>query len=198
MLSRDRSPLEDDEAAAQARVDAASAEVEAAHVDYDKGSLGFFDEQGFDFQAKVLDAADENVIDYSDSVKVGDDASATALGHMRDALDWSDHYNEMRTSLGLPELKVTDCLMADAQANADYSAEAMGHSGQFNVGENIAWNWGSDPYLQWYDKEKVAFDNAYANISGNPASSAPTGEAAYNWYQSNRNAVSNWLVNHLG
>lgn len=56
--------------------------------------------------------------------------------------------------------------MAMAQANANYSDVKIRHSGQFNsIGENLAWNYGSDPFIQWYDEEKEEYENGNNNYN---------------------------------
>ncbi|MBR3158788.1 MAG: BspA family leucine-rich repeat surface protein [Atopobiaceae bacterium] len=180
-----------DVAAAQAAVDAKVAEAEAQAA---QGSFGFFQSVG------ATDAVDalENC-NYKDKIKKGEEVDATSLDNMKASFQWIRKLNEIRSGLGLSELKVTNLLMAYAQADADYSDTVIGHAQQFSdlsltgyiSGENAAWNWGSNPFSQWYDQEKGYFDAAYKSITGN--STVPTGEAAYTWYKSNVSAVTQYL-----
>lgn len=55
-------------------------------------------------------------------------------------------------------------MMATAIADANYSDTKVAHAQQFNVGENVAWNYGSDPFIQWVDQEKAVFDRAAATL----------------------------------
>ena len=51
--------------------------------------------------------------------------------------------------------------MAMAQSNANWSDSHVAHAdqtgGNFNVGENLAWNYGTDPFVQWYNREKEVY-----------------------------------------
>jgi hypothetical protein len=48
----------------------------------------------------------------------------------------------------------------DAAQAANYSNTHFGHAGTYNVGENAAWNYGTNPYLQWYYQEKGSYDHS--------------------------------------
>ncbi len=65
------------------------------------------------------------------------------------ALDIIEKCNQLRAQEGKSELKVTDTLMAMAQADADYSVIAIGHAQQYQVAENCAFG-GSNPFDGWY------------------------------------------------
>ncbi len=132
-------------------------------VEYNKGSFGFFEYVGAD---DALDALQNSK--YVSYTHQGDENDATNLDNMKSSFDFIRKCNELRTAentdpqtnkpLGI--LKVTDYLMAAAQANANYSLINTNHSEQFEIGENIAWGY-NDPFPAWYDDEK----NAY--LSGN-------------------------------
>lgn len=150
---------------AKDKVDDLQESYDEAKEAYDRGSVGFFEEMGSDDALDVL----ENCR-YSSYIKTKDNGSseseynndATSLKNMKASIKWLKQFNNMRSELGLSQLKVSDYLMACAQADCDYSDQVIGHACQFNVGENLAWNFGSDPYIQWYDQEKEEFDNLVA------------------------------------
>lgn len=54
-------------------------------------------------------------------------------------------------------MKVSDTLMAMSMANVDWSDDNIGHSGQFDVGENMAWGY-KDPFDGWYTTEKANYE----------------------------------------
>lgn len=111
---------------------------------------------------------------------------ATSLDNMAKSFQWMKRLNQIRQSVGLGELKVTHTLMAQAQADADYSDTKIAHAVQFGVWENVAWNYGSDPYSQWYDEEKVVFDEAVKKAGG---PSGLTGKAAYDYYTAHSSEI---------
>lgn len=179
---------------AQAALEEAQTKLDELKEQQASGSFGFFE------YVKAPDALDalENST-YADMTKKGEDADATSLDNMRDSLAWIRKLNEIRARQGLEELTVTDTLMAMAQADANYSDTKVAHAKQFNeygIGENLAWNYGSNPFDQWYDEEKAYFDEAWASITKEDVSAAPTGEEAYTWYQDaeNKKAVEDYLV----
>lgn len=137
----------------------------SAKKKYDRGSIGFFESVGASAAKKVLSSCK-----YKSYIKTRDKGSsekeysvdATSLSNMKATLQWLKYYNKLRSRLGLKSVKVTDRMMARAQANADYSDVNIRHSEQFNVGENLAWNGGSNPYEQWYDEEKAEFEKLVA------------------------------------
>lgn len=187
----------------EAKLEASDADVEAARqavaeaeqklaslqAQVSSGSLGFFESRGSTDAVKAI-----RECTYNSYTKEGDSADATSIENMRKALDWIGTGNNLRTSVGLGVLDVSDLMMACAQADTNYSDVIIGHAQQFGVWENLAWNYGSDPYVQWYDQEKVIFDAAYTERTG--SSNVPTGAAAYNWYQDNQDAVDYSDVGH--
>ncbi|MBR2521555.1 MAG: leucine-rich repeat protein, partial [Coriobacteriales bacterium] len=190
-----------DVATAQGNVDSAMSARDAAQQAYydaldqaadqvDKGSFGFFEYVG---ATDALDALNNST--YAYLTQQGDESDATSLENMRASIQWMRACNSIRSSLGLGELTVTDELMAKAQADANYSDTELSHARQFNVGENLAWNYGSNPFIQWYDNEKVYFDNAWASITGGSASDAPVGAEAKSWYDSHESEVNAYLEN---
>lgn len=198
VLAADRSQLEAAVTAAQTRVNTANTEASAAQQAYDSGSFGFF--ESVDATA-ALDALRNST--YADLTEEGDPDDATSLENMRASFAHMKRLNQIRSGLGLSELKVNDTLMAYAQADANFSDTEIAHAQQFGFseatgntyGENVAWNNGTDPYLQWYDEEKAAFDQAYQVLAGGEV---PLGADAYSWYQQNRDAVNSWVDANTG
>ena len=145
---------EDALANAQSDLDDAQAELDELEEQKASGSFGFFEYYG---ATSALNALNNST--YADKTQKGDADDATSLESMRESLTWMRKLNEIRSGLGLGELAVTDYLMACAQADANYSDTEEGHAFQFtDIGENVAWNYESDPFAQWYDEEKALYD----------------------------------------
>ena len=94
---------------------------------------------------------------------------ASSIENMYVALDVIDECNRLRALEGLPALKVSDCGMAVAMVNANWTAAYfnitgnLAHAAQFgeryNWSENIAWGY-SDPvavFRGWYWQEKANY-----------------------------------------
>lgn len=113
---------------------------------------------------------------------------------MKQAVVWLKACNEYRASVGLGELKVTYAMMATAIADANFSDTKVAHAQQFNVGENVAWNYGSNPFKQWVDQEKAIFDAAAASLGA----SGLTGKAAYDFYTAHSSQIDNYAALHGG
>ena len=125
---------------------------------YAQGSFGFFSYVG---AADALNAL--NNAKYASSTVKGDPNDATSLSNMRKSFDFMRECNRLRAGEGLGELRVTDRLMAIAQSDLNWSDKNIAHSQQFNVGENLAWNY-PDPFRGWYDEEKASRGGHYLNI----------------------------------
>ena len=137
----------------------AEIQLEQARAEYDKGSFGFFEYVG------AYDALDVlNNCKYASYTNKGSETYATNLENMKASFDFIRECNSLRTQEGtdptngqtLGTLKVTDYMMATAQADANYSLTNIGHARQFDVGENLAWGY-SDPFVGWYDREKQQY-----------------------------------------
>lgn len=126
---------------------------------------------GDDAAANVLTSAE-----YASSTNLGAEGDASSLENVEKTFQLMRDGNAIRAELGLGELKVTSTLMAYAVSDCNWSYNKMQHAQQFNVGENLAWGYGtaaydrnssvySNPFRGWYDEEKQAFDDAVA--SGN-------------------------------
>lgn len=148
----------------------------------EKGTYGFFESRNDTVAMSAL-----TTCKYKDYIQLGADDDATSLDNMEHTFDYIRELNTMRKNVGLGELKVTSTLMAQAQADADYSDTVVAHAQQFSVAENVAWNYGSDPYKQWYDAEKAAFDKKAAELG---QTTELTGAAAYNYYTANSSSLS--------
>ncbi len=157
----------------------AQASYDKAKAVYDEGSFGFFDSVN---ATSAIDALTNSSI--SSYTKKGDPQDATSLENMKMALDnivgqidstyfndtepamtYVEKCNYLRAKNNVGELKITDYLMAAAQADCNYSDTVIGHAKAFNIGENLAWNYGSDPFYQWYDEEYAEFLNGVTAFS---------------------------------
>ena len=83
---------------------------------------------------------------------------AAQPAEIREALNYIREVNDIRKSLGLSELKVTDYLMAEAIINNNWSKYTTEHSGNYrNASENLA-NGCFDPVYYWYYLEKYNYE----------------------------------------
>ena len=176
-------------AQAQAKLDAAQATANASAENYRQGAIAFFKSVGAD------DAADLILnCKYASLTKVGEEVDATSLTNMKQAIVWLKACNKYRASVGLGELKVTYAMMATAIADANFSDTKTAHAMQFNVGENVAWNYGSDPFIQWVDQEKAVFDRAAATLGA----TGLTGKAAFDFYEQHGDEIDRYVAAHGG
>ena len=152
----DKALKEAEKAAADAAAAARESDVKAAD-----GAFGFYKENG-------KDEAIRNLTDcrYNSYISRNDKTDAIDLDNIRKVFDHIRKCNELRARHGAAPLLVSDELMACAQADADYSDTIVAHAEQFYIGENCAWNYGSDPFLQWYDKEKAIYDSGAEGVTG--------------------------------
>lgn len=125
---------------------------------YEKGSLGFFTFVGAADAVDVLKNAK-----YASSTRPGEETDATSLTNMAKSFDFMRECNQLRAEEGLGPLLVTDRLMAIAQSDLNWSDKNIAHSEQFNVGENLSWNY-KDPFDGWYTAEKAEQGGHYLNI----------------------------------
>ena len=168
-------------AAAQKKVDDAQAALTAAQAQIAKGSFGFFESVGATAAINALNRTGFNNVQknpstgedsgkrFTDYVKKGDAKDATALDSMKNSIEWIKYANAIREEAGLSVFKVTDELMASAQANADFSSVIYNHASNYgsdlrNNAENLfkANITIEYAYQGWYYSEKQAFDNAVA------------------------------------
>lgn len=143
----------------EADLQSAKNKLEEAQAEYDKGSFGFFEYVGASDALNVL-----NNCRYSSYTNKGSETDATNLENMKASFNYIRECNSLREQEGidpvsggtLGTLKVSDYMMAAAQADANYSLTNIGHARQFDVGENLAWGY-SDPFVGWYDREKQQY-----------------------------------------
>lgn len=135
-------------------ITASAAENENVQKIFD-GSFAYFQDKGASEALDVL-----NNSKYASYTVKGDEneRDATSLRNMTLAINWLKECNTLREQNGLEPLLVNDEMMAMAQADANYSDAVHGHAEQFNVGENCAWNSGSNPFVQWYNEEKEKYE----------------------------------------
>lgn len=132
--------------------DAEKALSDASKKLEEQGSLGFFEYVGNETAVNQIKNCK-----YASYTQVGSSKDATSLKNMLKSLDYIRQCNQIRVQHGLPELKVSDVLMAQAQANANAADVLMTHSLQFNVAENLAWGYDA-PFEAWYEYEKKLYD----------------------------------------
>ena len=83
---------------------------------------------------------------------------AAQPSEIREALNYIREVNDIRKSLGLSELKVTDYLMAEAIVNANWSKYTTEHSGNYGNASEILANGCFDPVYYWYYLEKYNYE----------------------------------------
>lgn len=136
----------------------ADAKKEAADEAQDKlsqGAVAYFGDKGASQAVKVL--TDPTVTEYLDAIHNGAKGDATTLDNMIEALKFIQEANQLRAKEGLQPLKVSDTLMAQAMADADYANNNVNHPLQFPASENLAWGY-TDPFKGWYDTEKSMYE----------------------------------------
>lgn len=138
---------------------AAYREAKAANEKEKKGSYGFFEEYGYTAACEVLTNTSSSYLSYT---KLGQAGDATSLANFKATVSFMKECNTLRaregvdpqnTGVALKDLKVSMQLMAISQVQGNWSAYHIGHSGLYNVGENLAWGY-SDPFAGWYTEEK--------------------------------------------
>ena len=97
----------------------------------------------------------DSMIGKTEFYKIVDAAQPSEI---REALNYIREVNDIRKSLSLSELKVTDYLMAEAIINNNWSKYTTDHSGNYsNASENLA-NGCFDPVYYWYYLEKYNYE----------------------------------------
>ncbi len=135
-------------------------QIENTLTEYNKGSFGFFEYVGANDALQALKNCK-----YASYTHQGSMSDATNLDNMKSSFDYIRRCNTLRQQAKkdpedggkLGVLKVTDYMMATAQADANYSLTHIEHAKQFPVGENLAWG-NRDPFTAWYDEEKEEYD----------------------------------------
>lgn len=127
-------------------------------------SLGFFEyvnsNKAINFLKNIAPLYDQG------HMQIGNKKDATDLDKMKNSLEFMKHTNEIRKLHNLPDLKVSDYNMANAQVNADVSAFTMFHT--MHGIDNLAWGSSTNasltkdqmgsPFYQWYTQEKIEYD----------------------------------------
>lgn len=170
-----RPPSEDEKAAAKAQ--------------WDKGSVGFFEEMGSTDAANVFSklpkenyfgGVAKNGQEYLEKNKTMTADDSRQLENMKKSIDAIGVINDKRQKDGgiddrkLSVLKISDFDMAVAQANANFSAYKIGHAIVYNPPyENLSWHpeEGLDTPSKffesslegWWDEEKKLFDHLRNN-----------------------------------
>lgn len=162
--------LEKKLASAQTAVDSAQKAVDEAKDLKDNasealknGMYSFFESVG---ATSAIDAL--NNCKYASYNQKGSPTDASAIENVLIALDYIDECNELRAKHDLPELRVTDLMMAYAIADANFASKRLGHPVQFNVAENLSWNFSTDddPFDGWYYEEKENYENGKGGETG--------------------------------
>ena len=175
------------EAKQQAAADAkseADAKKEAADEAQDKlsqGAVAYFGDKGASQAVKVL--TDPTVTEYLDAIHNGAKGDATTLDNMIEALKFIQEANQLRAKEGLQPLKVSDTLMAQAMADADYANNNVNHPLQFPASENLAWGY-TDPFNGWYDTEKSMYEKDMSDgvLDCKASDGKPVNPCAYGHY----------------
>lgn len=161
-------------AAAQNAYDTAAAALEAAKAELAQyqekaklGALGFYQELGATTAVKYLSDPERWFDEQyraggvgTDPNNLNDSKSATSLDNMKLALETMAKVNDIRTANGLKELGISSAMMAAGQINLNYSIthKPFYHApSNIGGGENIAAGY-KDPFVGWYDKEKIEYD----------------------------------------
>lgn len=161
------STLTDKQAAyddAEAAYNQAKALAEDAQVQFAKGSIGFFESRGHHSAATVFDTAK-----WKDYTVIGAADDATHLDNMKASLQWMKKCNDIRVEAGLPELNVSDYLMAIAQYDSNAEAYTYDHIYAFSyVRENLAGSSRTefDPFEVWYYEEKDRYEAGNTQAAG--------------------------------
>ena len=172
--------------AAQQKVDEAQAKLDSADAQLKQGAIGFFRAMGADSAIEII----QNCT-YKDYTEVGNSLDATSLDNMLAAIPYMKSINEYRKSVGLSELQVTYKLIAAAIADANYSTKNVEHAQQFDVGENLAWNY-RDPCKAWIYQEKDLFDKTAASLGATNLS----GKDAYDFWYANQDKFDYFRIGH--
>ena len=125
-----------------------------AQATLDEGTVGYFRARGADDAVRIL--TDPTVTKYAAEIGRDKTGTATRLDSMAGSFSMLREVNGLREGEGLPALKVSDSLMAVAQAHWDHFIanpdDGPLHWGDFNIGENIACG------KACFDKEKALYD----------------------------------------
>lgn len=160
--------------AAEEALAKAEEELETAEEKQALGSYAFFDWLGCEAAMEILETASDGIYDddphYTEYTIIGDPDDATSLTNLMNTIQYLEECNELRAANGVADLKVVPQLMAMAECNANASDILLGHSYQFNTGENWAANDGTaqyhDPFTQWYYDELAIIESGGTGNTG--------------------------------
>lgn len=142
-------------------------EKEKALEKWNKGSVGFFEENGSEEALAVFTDKDNEAKTYLKATREAGEKDARSLDRMRKAIQYIKAVNEKRQKDGgidgriLSVLGITDFDMAVAQANINYSFNIREHAYVYNPPyENLAWGpeTAEGALKLWWDEEKKLFD----------------------------------------
>ena len=161
------------------------ADKEQAQAKIEQGSKGFFEAYGYTDALKILE---EQSTTNGGSTNIGAENDATSLENFKRALSMVRYGNTLRTSdtnfPGRKDLLVNPTLFAisQVQINATANGKTFGHSGLYNVGENISASSRSETdevfYNGWYTSEKQVYD--YITAKGWTIADVKNDENKYN------------------
>ncbi|PWG65650.1 hypothetical protein [Bifidobacterium callitrichidarum] len=146
------------QAATSIEILAAQKQAETARAKLNQGAIAYFRDKGAVAAVKVL--TDRSSTKYLDSVQAGSQNSATNISLLLRSINILDEANAKRATEGLPPLQMSDTITAISIVDADWSANHIKHSKQYNSAENLGWAWDitDNVVYRWWDKEKVRFE----------------------------------------
>lgn len=179
-----------------------------------QGSLGFFQyyaqvkgEKGAKEAVRALKRTGYSKRDsdgklFTSYTKFGAKKDATSMTNFERAVSHIPRGNKLRTNdnhfRGLNTLLVSDVVMAMAQSHANWSDSHLNHAGlagsDYPVGENLAWNYGSDPYYQWYTEEKLAYEGKAAGQVGHYLNLVEPGHTCTGYAISTKGSLGGWTT----
>lgn len=143
-----------------------AARIAQAQAQVDKGSMGFFEENGSQQAVTILKEAAA----ITPKTVIGEAGDATSLENMKRVFGLMRHHNQVRAiddnneGVNKDPLYVTDEFMALSQITANGAMDQFPHwellkgKDKYNYyGENLAWGW-ADPIDGWWGQEKPLFD----------------------------------------
>ena len=147
---------------------ASSAPDISTAANYEGNARGFFAWLGDDYANDYFTKTTTSEYDgktFASFTNMGASDDATNLENMKAALSYIQVGNELRVGddifTGLSALRVSSGAMAVSQVHANWSRHYTQHANNVGdnapYGENIAWNYESNPFAQWYDKEKAIY-----------------------------------------
>lgn len=154
-------------------VDSTKAAYDAVQVQWNQGSLAFYESIGDTQASQVIKEGIQ-----LGTTTLGDIGDSTNLFNMKVSIPLIAECNRLRVLNGLPELKTSGLMMAISQVKLNHTENRPGthdspHTGLYSTGENIAsgysWNMsgedkeneGKGPFSGWYGWEKKLLQDFY-------------------------------------